>query len=111
MTAPESPLARPIAVAPSRAFVGLAAAGAVAALVLLVRLVVFAGYPDPPPAWSVAPWSAFMTRHACSTAYWSAATRITQTPDVWDIRGYSLGQDAATGRLIPRSVGPFNIDP
>jgi len=52
-----------------------------------------------------------MTRHACSTAYWSAATRIAQTPDVWDIKRYTLGQDPATGRLIPRSIGAFNIDP
>jgi alpha-1,2-mannosyltransferase len=96
---------------PSRGFVLLAAAGALATLVLLVRLAVFATYADPPAAWSVAPWSPFMTRHACSTAYWSAATGITQTPDVWDIRLYSLGQDPASGRLIPRTVGAFNIDP
>jgi hypothetical protein len=96
---------------PARGFVTLAAMGAVVASVLLFRLAVFAAYPEPPSAWSAAPWSAFMTRHACSTAYWSAATRISQTPDVWDIKGYSLGQDRATGRLIPRTIGAFNIDP
>jgi len=95
----------------TRGFVVLAAIGAIAAVVMLIRLAVFAAHPAPPAAWSVAPWSPFMTRHACSTAYWSAATRIEQTPDVWDIKGYTLGQDPATGRLIPRSIGAFNIDP
>jgi len=94
-----------------RTFIFFAGLAALLAVLELGRLVIFAAYPVPPTAWSVAPWSAFMTRHACSTAYWSAATRIAQTPDVWDIKGYTLGQDPATGRLIPRSIGAFNIDP
>jgi len=108
--APASMVARAGA-APARGFIALAAAGAIVAVVLLTRLVVFSGYAEPPAAWSAAPWSTFMTRHACSTAYWSAATRISQTPDVWNIGGYTLGQDPATGRLIPRNIGAFNIDP
>ena len=100
-----------LAAPPSRSFVALAAGVAVVALVLLVRLAVFAGHPEPPPAWSVAPWSPWMTRHACSTAYWEAATRITESPDVWDNRGYVLGQDPATGRPILRTIGKFVADP
>jgi hypothetical protein len=106
MDAPAAATARP-----SAAYATLAALGGLVALAMLVRLAVFASHPEPAPGWSVAPWSPFMTRHACSTAYWSAATRITETPDVWDIRGYTLGQDPASGRLIPRTVGPFAIDP
>jgi hypothetical protein len=100
-----------VAATPPRGFITLAAVGSVAAAGLLVRLAVFAGYADPPFAWSAAPWSAFMTHHACSTAYWSAATRIKQEPDVWDITMSSLGQDPATGRLIPRNIGAFPVDP
>jgi len=94
-----------------RGLIALGGAGAIVAAVLLVRLAVFAGYVEPPRAWSAAPWSAFMTQHACSTAYWTAATRIKQAPDVWDIAVSSLGQDPATGRLIPRTMGAFNVDP
>ena len=101
----------PVTSTPTRGFVTLAAVGTVVAVALLVRLAVFAGYAEPPLAWSVAPWSAFMTQHACSTAYWTAATRIKQAPDVWDIAISSLGQDPATGRLIPRTMGAFNVDP
>ena len=100
-----------LAAPPSRSFVALAAGSAVVALVLLVRLAVFAGHPEPPPAWSVAPWSPWLTRHACSTAYWEAATRITESPDVWDNRGYVLGQDPTTGRPILRTIGKFVADP
>ena len=74
-----------------------------------MRLAVFAGYAEPPLAWSVAPWSAFMTHHACSTAYWSAATRIEETPDVY-IAISSPGQDPAT-RPLPRNIGAFPVDP
>jgi alpha-1,2-mannosyltransferase len=94
-----------------RGLIALGAAGAVVAAALLLRLAVFAGYAQPSFAWSAAPWSAFMTEHACSTAYWSAATRIKQEPDVWDIAISSLGQDPATGRLIPRHIGAFPMDP
>jgi len=94
-----------------RGLIALGAAGGVVAAVLLVRLAVFAGYAEPSFAWSAAPWSAFMTEHACSTAYWSAATRIKQEPDVWDIALSLLGQDPATGRLIPRHIGAFPVDP
>ena len=101
----------PVTSTPTRGFVTLAAVGTVVAVALLVRLAVFAGYAEPPLAWSAAPWSAFMTQHACSTAYWTAATRIKHAPDVWDIAISSLGQDPATGRLIPRTMGAFNVDP
>lgn len=101
----------PVTSAAPRGFAALAAVGAVAALGMLVRLAVFAGHPDAPAAWSVAPWSAFVTHHACSTAYWVAATQIKQTPDVWDGALYSLGQDPATRRLVPRTIGAFNVDP
>lgn len=106
----DSPNVRPTSRA-TRGFITLAAVGTVAAAGLLVRLAVFAGYPEPPFAWSAAPWSAFMTHHACSTAYWSAATRIKQEPNVWDIEISSLGQDPVTGRLIPRNIGAFPVDP
>jgi hypothetical protein len=96
---------------PTRGFIALSAAGAVVAAALLVRLAVFAGYAEPPFAWSAAPWSEFMTQHACSTAYWMAATRIKQAPDVWDIAISSQGQDPVTHRLIPRHIGAFPIDP
>lgn len=94
-----------------RGLIALGASGAVVAAALLVRLAVFAGQADAPAAWSIAPWSAWMTHHACSTAYWTAATRIREAPDVWDGAVYSQGQDPATGRLIPRTIGAFNVDP
>ncbi len=51
--------------------------------VLLVRLVAFALAPAPLPAsgWSLTPGNPFLTRHACATAYWKAATQVERTPD------------------------------
>jgi len=95
----------------SRGFTLVAAAGALAAAVMLVRLVVFAAAPAPHPAWSAAPWSEFITHHACTTAYWTAASSVTRAPDVYDINTYSMGSDPVTHRLIPRTLGEFNVDP
>jgi len=97
--------------APSRAFMLLAASGTLVAAVMLLRLVVFAVSPAAPPGWSAAPWSDFITRHACSTAYWVAATSVGQAPDIYDIDLYSTGRDPVSGRLMPRRLGPFNVDP
>jgi hypothetical protein len=94
-----------------RGFLVLSATGAFAAVILLIRLAVFATYPDPPAAWSVAPWSAFMTHHACTTAYWVAATEVGRGTDLYAPSTYSVGQDPATGRPIPRMLGPFPVDP
>src|SRR4029453_179717 len=88
-----------------------AGVAALLAVLELGRLVIFAAPPVPPPTWSVAPWSPFMTRHACTTAYWSAATMIEQTPDVYSLAASSAGRDPATGRPLPRQIGPFSVDP
>jgi alpha-1,2-mannosyltransferase len=91
----------------------LAAAGAFVLLVMLVRLMVFAQAPAPLPAigWSVTPWNAFVTRHACTTAYWQAATEVERGPDVYAPANYSTGRVGADGREIPRTIGPYNVDP
>ena len=81
-----------------RTFTFFAGLAALLAVLELGRLVIFAVYPVRPTAWSVAPWSPFMTRHACTTVYWSAATTIEQTPDV-----YSLA--ASSAAAIPRPDG------
>jgi hypothetical protein len=96
---------------PTRGFTILAAAGTLVAAVMLVRLVVFAVSPAAPSGWSAAPWSEFITRHACSTAYWVAATSVGHAPDIYAIDLYSTGRDRATGRLLPRRLGAFNVDP
>ena len=101
----------PIAARAPHSFTILAGLAALLAVLELGRLVIFAAYPVPPPAWSVAPWSPFMTRHACTTAYWSAATTIEQTPDVYSLAASSAGRDPATGRPLPRQIGPFSVDP
>jgi hypothetical protein len=66
-------------------FTILSAVGGLVLLVMLVRLILFAQAPAPLPAigWSVTPWNAFVTRHACTTAYWSAATEVKRAPDVY----------------------------
>lgn len=97
--------------APSRPFALLAAAGALVAAVMLVRLMVFAVSPAAPAGWSAAPWSDFITRHACSTAYWVAATSVGQAPDLYAFDLYSAGRDPVTGRLIARRLGAFAVDP
>jgi hypothetical protein len=80
---------------------------------MLVRLVVFAQAPAPLPAigWSVTPWNAFITRHACTTAYWRAATEIDRSPDVYAPSTYSTGRVDADGRHIPLLIGPYTVDP
>lgn len=97
--------------APSRGFTLLAAAGALVAAVMLLRLVVFVVSPAAPSGWSAAPWSDFTTRHACSTAYWVAATSVGQAPDIYAFDLYSAGRDPVSGRLLPRRLGAFNVDP
>jgi hypothetical protein len=90
----------------------LAGAGALVMLVMLVRLAVFAQAPAPLPAsaWSVTPWNAFITRHACATAYWKAATVIDRTPDVYHPSMYESGTQVE-GRSVPQFIGPFAVDP
>jgi alpha-1,2-mannosyltransferase len=103
----------PVATAAPRTFTILAATGGLVLLVMLVRLVVFAQAPAPLPAigWSVTPWNAFVTRHACTTAYWQAATEVERTPDVYAPANYSTGRVGPDGREIPRAIGPYNVDP
>jgi alpha-1,2-mannosyltransferase len=105
--------APPVATAAPHKFTILAAAGGVVLLVMLVRLLVFAQAPAPLPAigWSVTPWNAFVTRHACTTAYWQAATEVERNPDVYAPANYSTGRVGPDGREIPRAIGPYNIDP
>jgi hypothetical protein len=97
----------------SRSFTALAAVGTLALLVMLVRLVIFAQAPAPLPAigWSVTPWNAFVTRHACTTAYWHAATEVERAPDVYAPSTYSTGRVGPDGREIPRFIGPYAVDP
>jgi hypothetical protein len=96
-----------------RGFVSLALAGGFVLLVLLVRLVVFAQAAAPLPAigWSATPWNAFLTRHACATAYWKAATEVRQTPNVYALANPAAGPRDAQGRPIPPFIGPYAIDP
>lgn len=98
-------------VRPGPGYRALAGTGAVVAAVMLLRLVVFAVSPAAPPGWSAAPWSEFITRHACSTAYWVAATSAGQAPDIYAFDLYSAGRDPVSGRLMPRRLGAFTVDP
>jgi hypothetical protein len=91
-------------------FTILAGLAAAVTLVELVRLIVFMASGGIPAAWSVTPWNPFLTRHSCTTAYWVAATEIDASPDVYAPATYSLGR-SPEGRDIPRSIGPYNIDP
>jgi alpha-1,2-mannosyltransferase len=109
--APASSLASATRV--SRGYTALAALGSLALLVMLVRLAIFAQAPAPLPAigWSVTPWNAFVTRHACTTAYWRAATEVTRAPDVYAPSTYSTGRKGPDGREIPLFIGPYAVDP
>ncbi|MEO5819324.1 MAG: glycosyltransferase family 87 protein, partial [Vicinamibacteraceae bacterium] len=91
----------------------LAGASGLVLLVMLIRLVVFAQAPAPLPAigWSVMPWNAFVTRHACTTAYWKAATNVRREPDVYAPSTYWSGRVDANGRDIPLFIGPYAVDP
>ena len=91
----------------------LAAAGGLVLVVMLVRLAVFLPAPAPLPAsaWSVTPWNAFITRHACATAYWKAATEVRRSPDVYHPSNYATGQVDPAGRPVPQFIGPFAVDP
>jgi alpha-1,2-mannosyltransferase len=91
----------------------VAAVGALVLAVMLIRLIVFAQAPAPLPAigWSVTPWNAFVTRHACTTAYWHAATEVERAPDVYAPSTYSTGRVGPDGREIPRFIGPYAVDP
>jgi alpha-1,2-mannosyltransferase len=91
----------------------VAAAGALVLTVMLIRLIVFAQAPAPLPAigWSVTPWNAFVTRHACTTAYWKAAIEVERAPDVYAPSTYSTGRVGPDGREIPRFIGPYAVDP
>ena len=106
----------PTPVAASRPGTGyrvLAITGAAILLLMLVRLAVFAQAPAPLPAigWSVTPWNAFITRHACSTAYWKAATEIERTPDVYDASLHTAIAAAPGSRPTPIFLGPYAVDP
>ena len=98
---------------PSRAYRIVAATGTLVLVLMLVRLAVFLPAPAPLPAsaWSVMPWNAFITRHACATAYWKAATEVERTPDVYHPSNYASGKVDPGGRPIPQFIGPFAIDP
>jgi alpha-1,2-mannosyltransferase len=91
----------------------VAVAGALVLAVMLIRLIVFAQAPAPLPAigWSVTPWNAFVTRHACTTAYWQAATEVERGPDVYAPANYSTGRVGPDGRELPRFIGPYAVDP
>ncbi len=91
----------------------VAVVGALVLAVMLIRLFVFAQAPAPLPAigWSVTPWNAFVTRHACTTAYWQAATEVERGPDVYAPANYSTGRVGPDGREIPRFIGPYAVDP
>jgi alpha-1,2-mannosyltransferase len=96
-----------------RGYGGLAALGMLVLVVMLTRLVIFAQAPAPLPAsgWSVTPWNAFITRHACATAYWKAATEVRRTPDVYAPAMYDSGRADPAGRAIPLFIGPHAVDP
>jgi hypothetical protein len=97
----------------SAGYTALSVLGALVLLVMLVRLAIFAQAPAPLPAigWSVTPWNAFVTRHACTTAYWQAATEVERRPDVYAPSNYSSGRVGPDGREIPRFMGPYAVDP
>ena len=105
--------ALPLARRAPRSYAALSIAGTLILLVMLVRLAVFAQAPAPLPAigWSVTPWNAFVTRHACTTAYWQAATEVERAPDVYAPSTYSTGRVGPDGREIPRFIGPYAVDP
>lgn len=99
--------------ATDRRYAALSIAGGLVLLVMLVRLAIFAQAPAPLPAssWSVMPWNAFVTRHACATAYWKAATEVERTPNVYAPSMFDFGRVDANGRPIPLYIGPYAVDP
>jgi len=96
-----------------RGYTALSIAGALVLAVMLARLIVFALAPAPLPAigWSATPWNAFLTRHACATAYWKAATEVRQAPDLYALTNAAAGPRDANGRPIPPYIGPYAVDP
>ena len=85
----------------------------VGAVVLLVQLVPLTAFIiDPTIAvWQVRPWTPMSSRHACSTAYWTACEAAAKGASLYDDRLSSMPQPDPTRPRIPRPMGPVNVDP
>ena len=96
-----------------RGLMWLGAASWLVLATILVRLTIFMQAPAPLAAigWSIAPWNAFLAQHACTTAYWLAATRVEQKPNLYDSMADGSRRDPETGARVPAKLGPHNIDP
>ena len=85
-------------------------AGAALLFVQLVPLTAF--IIDPAIAtWRSSPWTPMQSRHACSTAYWTACDAAARGARLYDEDLSSVPQRDPTAPRIPRTMGPVNIDP
>jgi hypothetical protein len=48
--------------------------------------------------------------HSCVSAYWVAATRVLEVPDIYQKTLYSLPQADPTARRTARTLGPLQVD-
>jgi hypothetical protein len=83
------------------------------AAVLLVQLVPLTAFIIDPTiaAWRSAPWTPMQSRHACSTAYWTACDAAARGGRLYDESLSSVPRRDPTAPRIPRTMGPVNIDP
>lgn len=85
----------------------------VGAALLLVQLVPLTAFILDPTvaAWRPTPWTPMPSRHACSTAYWTACEAAARGGSLYDENLSSLPQPNPGQPRIPRPMGPLNIDP
>jgi hypothetical protein len=104
------PDARAVIDAAPRAYRLAFGAGAVLLLVQLVPLTVFIIDPTV-AAWRPTPWTPMSSRHACSTAYWTACDAAARGERLYDEALSTIPQRDPTAPRIPRAMGPVAIDP
>jgi hypothetical protein len=86
--------------------------GAGAALLFVQVLPLTAFIIDPTiAAWRPAPWTPMPSRHACSTAYWTACEAAARGGALYDESLSSMPQPDPTRPRIPRTMGPVSVDP
>lgn len=85
-------------------------AGAALLFVQLVPLTAFIIDPTV-AAWRPTPWTPMSSRHACSTAYWTACDAAARGERLYDEALSTIPQRDPTAPRIPRAMGPVAIDP
>jgi alpha-1,2-mannosyltransferase len=81
----------------------------VVALVQLARLAVFIIFPAQ-FGYSYIPSSDWEVRHSCFTAYYFAAQKAQEVPDIYNNALYSLPNDDPKLPRKPQMMGPFRVD-